>query len=73
MSVIDNVLKPILVKGSGSTPSIFILFSILGGLTYFGLIGFILGPLILSFLLSLLRIYQKTVLGRGSAPSSPAE
>jgi predicted PurR-regulated permease PerM len=62
VSVIDNILKPILVKGSSETPSIFILFSILGGLTYFGMIGFILGPLILSFLLSLLRIYQKTIL-----------
>jgi predicted PurR-regulated permease PerM len=68
VSVIDNLLKPILMKGSGETPSIFILFSILGGLTYFGMIGFILGPLILSFLLSLLRIYQKTIL----APPPPA-
>ena len=67
VSVIDNVLKPILMKGSGSTPTIFILFSILGGLTYFGMIGFILGPLILSFLLSLLRIYQKTILLPGAA------
>jgi predicted PurR-regulated permease PerM len=70
VSVIDNVLKPILVKGSGSTPSIFILFSILGGLTYFGMIGFILGPLILSFLLSLLRIYQRAILGQ---PAPAAE
>ncbi len=62
MSLIDNVLKPLLAKGSRSTPSIFILFSILGGITYFGIIGFILGPLILSFLLALLRIYQKTIL-----------
>jgi predicted PurR-regulated permease PerM len=59
------------VKGSGDTPSIFILFSILGGITYFGMIGFILGPLILSFLLALLRIYQKTIL-LPPAPS-PAE
>jgi predicted PurR-regulated permease PerM len=71
VSVIDNVLKPILVKGSSETPSILILFSILGGLTYFGMIGFILGPLILSFLLSLLRIYQKTILSPG-APEAPA-
>ncbi len=68
VSVIDNILKPLLMKGSRSTPSIFILFSILGGLTYFGMIGFILGPLILSFLLSLLRIYQKTILV--AAPAS---
>lgn len=62
VSLIDNVLKPIIFKGGGDTPSILILFSILGGITYFGMIGFILGPLILSFLLSLLRIYQKTFL-----------
>jgi len=69
VSLIDNILKPILMKGSSETPSIFILFSILGGLTYFGMIGFILGPLILSFLLSLLRIYQKTIL----APAAQAK
>ena len=67
VSIIDNILKPILMKGSSETPSIFILFSILGGLTYFGMIGFILGPLILSFLLSLLRIYQKTILAPAAA------
>jgi predicted PurR-regulated permease PerM len=72
VSVIDNVLKPLLMKGSRSTPSIFILFSILGGITYFGMIGFILGPLILSFLLSLLRIYQKTILAKpASAAAAP--
>lgn len=67
VGAIDNFLKPILVKGSSETPTIFILFSILGGLTYFGMIGFILGPLILSFLLSLLRIYQKTILAPAAA------
>jgi predicted PurR-regulated permease PerM len=73
VSVIDNILKPILMKGSGETPSVFILFSILGGLTYFGMIGFILGPLILSFLLSLLRIYQKTILVQPAPVTGPAE
>ncbi|MEW6659400.1 MAG: AI-2E family transporter [Thermodesulfobacteriota bacterium] len=72
VSVIDNLLKPLLMKGSRSTPSIFILFSILGGITYFGMIGFILGPLILSFLLSLLSIYQKTILLRPALAPGPA-
>jgi len=71
VSVIDNVLKPILMKGTRSTPSIFILFSILGGITYFGMIGFILGPLILSFLLALLRIYQKTILEKPNLATAP--
>jgi predicted PurR-regulated permease PerM len=72
VSLVDNIVKPILVKGSSETPSIFILFSILGGLTYFGMIGFILGPLILSFLLSLLRIYQKTILASPAPAPAPA-
>ncbi|HEX9883025.1 MAG TPA: hypothetical protein VGA79_03575, partial [Desulfobaccales bacterium] len=54
-------------------PSVFILFSILGGITYFGMIGFILGPLILSFLLSLLRIYQKTILAQPAPAAAVAE
>lgn len=62
ISSIDNLVKPWLMRGSRATPSVFILFSILGGISYFGMIGFILGPLVLSFLLSLLAIYQRTFL-----------
>lgn len=72
VSVIDNILKPMLMKGTRSTPTVFILFSILGGIAYFGIIGFILGPLILSFLLSLLRIYQKTILAKPVPAKPPA-
>jgi predicted PurR-regulated permease PerM len=65
----DNILKPLLMKGTRPTPSIFILFSILGGIAYFGMIGFILGPLILSFLLSLLRIYERAILTPAPTPA----
>jgi predicted PurR-regulated permease PerM len=69
---VDNFLRPILTKGSRSTPAIFILFAILGGISYFGMVGFIIGPLILSFLLSLLQIYQKTFLAPVAAPCQTA-
>jgi predicted PurR-regulated permease PerM len=72
VSIVDNILRPLIVKGHRSTPSILILFSILGGLEYFGIIGFILGPLILSFLLSLLRIYRKTFLASPTSPPLPS-
>jgi predicted PurR-regulated permease PerM len=62
VSMVDNLLRPLLIKGAQSTSTILIFLSILGGVTYFGMVGFILGPLLLSFLLSLLRIYQRTVL-----------
>lgn len=62
ISTVDNLLRPILIRGAESTSTVLIFLSILGGVTYFGLVGFILGPLLLSFLLSLLRIYQSTIL-----------
>jgi predicted PurR-regulated permease PerM len=69
---IDNLVKPYLMKGARYTPTVFTLFAIMGGITYFGTIGFILGPLILSFLLSVLSIYQNTILrqNRSLQPAS---
>jgi predicted PurR-regulated permease PerM len=59
---VDNLLKPMLMRGTRSTPTVLVLLAILGGISYFGMIGFILGPFVLSLLLSLLYIYEKTIL-----------
>jgi predicted PurR-regulated permease PerM len=59
---VDNLLKPMLMRGSRSTPTVLVLLAILGGISYFGMIGFILGPFVLSLLLSLLGIYEKAIL-----------
>ncbi len=67
---IDNLLKPYLMKGARYTPTVFTLFAIMGGIAYFGTVGFILGPLILSFLLSVLSIYQKTILRSEHSPKA---
>jgi predicted PurR-regulated permease PerM len=66
---VDNLLKPMLMRGTRSTPTVLVLLSILGGISYFGMIGFILGPFILSLLLSLLSIYEKAIL----APSRSSD
>lgn len=68
---VDNILKPSLMKGARYTPTIFTLFAIMGGISYFGTAGFILGPLILSFLLSVLSIYRHTILLAGPPPAAP--
>ncbi len=75
---VDNILKPYLMKGARYTPTVFTLFAIMGGISYFGTVGFIMGPLILSFLLSVLSIYRHTILltnrpaaGGGQAPPVP--
>ena len=60
-----------LMRGTRSTPTVLVLLAILGGISYFGMIGFILGPFILSLLLSLLSIYETAILvpSRSQAPA----
>jgi predicted PurR-regulated permease PerM len=48
-------------RGSNIHPYV-ILLSVLGGIGFFGPIGFLVGPLIISFLFSLLNIYPDLVL-----------
>ena len=58
-SNIDNLLRPIIVsKRTNLHPSL-ILIGMIGGLFFFGILGVILGPLILAYLLIILEIYRK--------------
>jgi predicted PurR-regulated permease PerM len=57
VSSIDNVARPILIKRSGSVevPFLIVLFGALGGISVFGLLGLLLGPVILSVAFALLN------------------
>jgi len=57
-SSIDNVLRPIIVSHRTSMPVSIILIGMIGGYFLFGILGFILGPLILAYLLILLELYR---------------
>jgi predicted PurR-regulated permease PerM len=54
----DNVLRPLLLKGKANLHPLLTFLSVLGGLLYFGFLGFILGPIVLSFLMTLFDIYK---------------
>lgn len=58
VGLIDNFLGPYIVQKGVHVHEFLILLSVVGGLSFFGPIGFILGPLILSLLFALLEIYQ---------------
>jgi predicted PurR-regulated permease PerM len=58
VGLIDNLLGPILVNRGMKIHPFIILLSVLGGIAVFGIIGFILGPLIIAFLFALLEIYK---------------
>ncbi|MEA3399408.1 MAG: AI-2E family transporter [Patescibacteria group bacterium] len=57
VGLIDNLLRPILIEKGIELNLLVILLSVLGGLILFGPIGFLLGPLVISFLFTLIEIY----------------
>jgi predicted PurR-regulated permease PerM len=58
IGTIDNLLSPYIISKNTNIPSIFILFSILGGVSLMGPVGILIGPLVLSLLYSLVSIYK---------------
>lgn len=58
VALIDNVLSPKILQKKMDIHPVLILFSVLGGLSFFGIMGFIIGPLIISLLAALVNIYQ---------------
>jgi len=59
-AILDNVVSPKLKKGAGLHP-LLILFSVLGGISLFGAIGILIGPMIASLLVVLLKIYPEII------------
>jgi predicted PurR-regulated permease PerM len=55
---IDNFIRPYLIGKKSKIASVFVLLSVLGGISVFGIMGFVLGPLIFSMLLALIEIYN---------------
>ena len=57
---VDNVLRPRLVGGDTEMPDLLILLSTLGGLSMFGAVGLIIGPVIAGIFLTVWEIYGTT-------------
>lgn len=55
----DNILKPSLMSSGTNLPTLFLFFGMLGGLEVFGVLGFILGPVLLVILAAFLDIYKE--------------
>ena len=55
---IDTILRPMLMRKAAQVSPFYIFFAILGGIHAFGALGIFYGPLILSFLMVMLKIYS---------------
>ncbi|HSP33862.1 MAG TPA: AI-2E family transporter [Thermoanaerobaculia bacterium] len=60
VSLIDNIVRPWVMKGRSELPAIPLLFSVLGGLQAFGFVGLVIGPLVFSLLMTIVDIYKRT-------------
>ena len=59
VTTIDNYLRPKLVGKDTAIHPLLVFFSTLGGLSLFGAMGFLIGPIVMALFLALLSIYEK--------------
>ena len=72
VGLVDNLGKPFLIKGGMEMNGAVVFFALIGGLSAFGGVGLILGPLVVALLLTLLRIYQRDVKQQPAPTAKPA-
>lgn len=60
ISTLDNFLRPKLVGTQTKLHELFIFFAVLGGISVFGLLGLVLGPVVLAITLGLLQTFRTT-------------
>jgi predicted PurR-regulated permease PerM len=63
ISLVDNILRPILVGMDTKMPDALILLSTIGGLSMFGITGIVIGPIIAAFFLVVWEIFEQDYAG----------
>ena len=58
ISMVDNILRPLLLSGRTAASGLVIFFGLLGGVAAFGFVGLVIGPIILMTTNSLLEILR---------------
>lgn len=59
ISQIDSFVRPWLIAGKTSMHTLLLFLSILGGITLFGLLGIVMGPVIAALMVTLIRILEE--------------
>jgi predicted PurR-regulated permease PerM len=61
VGMVDNLARPLLIKGDLDVHGALIFFSIIGGISVFGLAGVVVGPMALTLTLTMFRFYRRDV------------
>ena len=59
VGMIDNVVKPLFIRGGVAIHGAVIFFALFGGIAAFGPVGVLVGPLAVSFLVAVVRMYRR--------------
>jgi len=59
VALIDNLVKPFLIKGDLEIGGAVVFFALVGGVGAFGMVGLLVGPLAVATFLTLLRMYRR--------------
>src|SRR5882672_11861678 len=59
VSLVDNIVKPLVVSGRAQISTLPVLLGLMGGLATFGAIGIVLGPVVIALALALLRFAEE--------------
>lgn len=67
VSLSDNLARPLLLKGGMELHGGLVFFALIGALAVFGGIGLLVGPLVLTFLVAVAKLYRREFRGTGTA------
>ena len=59
-TVVDNLLRPLLIEGRTELSGLVIFISILGGINLFGMLGLVLGPILVAMAAGVLSVYRES-------------
>jgi predicted PurR-regulated permease PerM len=62
-TIVDNVLRPVLLGGRTELSGLVIFISVLGGVHLFGVLGLVLGPILVAMAAGVLSVYQESAEG----------
>jgi predicted PurR-regulated permease PerM len=71
VSVVDNIIKPVVIGEGTKLPVFLLFFTILGGLNVYGVLGVFLGPIILATGMAFLSIYREIYLKPATGKAEP--
>ena len=68
--IVDNLARPIIYRRFSAIHPLITLIGAVGGVSYFGLLGLLIGPLALSYFFELIRMYREEYLEPESAATA---